>query len=166
MRGACAGVVVASLCLTLAACGGGDGAPEASEVAAEVAAAGEFDCSAVTEDLLVRVGIGYQLVMQIDPERNLETMEATGGLPDPEAFREMADVMADMDASEMELLQFMPPEELAAELRQLANLLEAALAQRDYPADPAWQTLRDFVIASAPRQQMSVSYLLDQASCR
>jgi len=161
-----AGLQRAGLCLTLAACGGGEGDLQESEATSEASAAADFDCSAVTEDLLIRVGIGYQLVKQIDPERNLETMEASGGLPDPEAFRDMADVMAGMDASEMDLLQFMPPEELAAELRQLANLLESALAQRDYPADPAWQTLRDFVAESAARQQMSASYLLDEAGCR
>ena len=158
-------VMAAGLGLALAACGGGEGAAGESEATAEARGPGDFDCGSVTEDLLVRVGIGHQLVIQIDPERNLESMEATGGLPEPEAFREMADVMAGMDASGIELLQFMPPEELAAELRQLADLLEAALARRDYPADPAWQTLRDFVVTSIPRQQMSMSYLLDEAGC-
>jgi hypothetical protein len=165
MKGVRSGLLNAGLCLALAACGGGESAGEEADATSD-ASAGDFDCSAVTEDLLVRVGIGYQLVKQIDPERNLETMEATGGLPDPGAFRDMAEVMEGMDTSEMELLQFLPPEELAAQLRQLATLLEEALAQRDYPADPAWETLRGFVMQSAPRQQMSLGYLLDEAGCR
>ena len=40
------------------------------------------DCSALPEDLIVEVGLGYTRARQLDPE-NLEFMDETLGLPGP-----------------------------------------------------------------------------------
>ena len=103
-------VLVASLS---GACGGRDsdadvldapGTETTAAVSVQNAPAETVDCSALPEDLIVEVGLGYTRARQLDPE-NLEFMDETLGLPDPVAFRTFADAFERLDTSSLETIQ-------------------------------------------------------------
>ena len=128
-------------------------------------AGGAVDCSALPVDLIQQVARDYQLVVQLDPERNLQTMAETVGLPDPDALRTFADAFGRLDVAGVEAGPFDPPSTTAAGQRRLADLLEAALEARDDAAAPSWSALRAFVSEHATSQQLSMSYHLSEAGC-
>lgn len=165
-----AAVLVSSLS---GACGGGDPDVDSSDVrgtetpadaSAQNNPTDTVDCSALPEDLIIEVGLGYTRARQLAPE-NLEFMAETLGLPDPAAFRTFADAFERLDTSGIETMQFDTPDTTAAGQRQLADLLEVALAARDEAGNPAWAELGTFVDENATRQQLSISYYLSEADC-
>ena len=141
------------------------GAEPAAEVPAPVASGGDLDCRAFPEDLIRQVAMGYTAIRQLDPARNLETLEELQALPEPAAFRAFANAFEQLDVSGIEALQFDTPDTTAAGQRQLADLLAAALAVRDDPGDPAWVQYQTFVAENVTRQQLSMNYYMSEAGC-
>ena len=162
-------VVVAS-----GACGGGNTQVETSDdtgtgtpatARPEDGSGSTLDCGAFPEDLVRQAAMGYTAVRQLDPARNLETLEEFGGLPDPSVFRAFADLFEQLDTSGIEAMQFDTPDTTAVGQRQLADLLEAALSVRDDPAHAAWSAFRAFADENLTRQQLSMNYYMNEAGC-
>lgn len=157
--------------LAVAACGGGEpetapDAPARDQAAAPGAAAsGGAACEAFDEELLTRVGLGFQLVRQMSTPRQMESMEATVGLPEPESFRALADALGRLDTSGVDPLGFMPLDSVTVDVRRLADLLEAALAADEADADGHRARLTAFADEMAAPAQASMGYHLDQLGC-
>ena len=160
----------------LAACGGdgGESAPPPEEAAGEdeappaatssAPAPATTDCSDFPEQLLVDVAMGYQLVMQLGPD-NVQTIEEAAGLPDPEAFRTFGRAFERFDTSGIGDAPFQTPDVSGVEQHQLADLLEAALADRDDPDADSWVAFRAFVDGDMTRQRLSMNYYMSEAGC-
>jgi len=126
-------------------------------------------CEILPADLLNEVGMAYQLVrnLALAGGKNLAMMEKNMNTPRPETFRTFATAFEQMDVSTVEALpNFDKPGVAAAGIRELADKLEAALAQKDNLSDPAWAELAEFSKRRQNRQQASINYYLSELGCK
>lgn len=158
--------------VVLSGCAGGEddkagagetGAPPG--VAAGPSSSPTTNCSDFPRELILEVGRGYQMVAQLEPTRTLEAMEETGAVPDPAAFRSFGEAFAHFDTAGIREAPFQAPDLTGPGQVRLAELLEAALSERDDPQDPAWAEFRAFVDENATRQQLSMNYHMSEAGC-
>lgn len=120
------------------------------------------------EGLLNRLTVQRQLVRNVASAggENLDAVQSGDPL-DPETFRTVADVLDRLDLSGVTSNpQFDAPEDVIADLRKTADLLQAALDAGTDTADPAWQELTEFFTAEFfARHGASVNYYLTEAGC-
>jgi len=158
----------------LCACGGSDAPPTPSVTASPSSSsnnilAGGVGCENFPAGLVEQVGKDYVLVrnLALAGGKNVATMEKAMGLPQPETFRQFADVFEQLNVSGVEVLpNFDAPAVTAPAIRELADKLQAALAQSENLSDPAWAELTDFSKRMQNRQQSSVNYYLSQLKCK
>lgn len=161
-------IVFPALILSAVGCGeeGETDAPARAEAPTEEVTA-EPECH-LPDGLLQRFGSQRQLVLNLAQAegRNRATVEDMGA-PEPATFRSVADVLDDVDLSSVAPnAAFDAPEDLVDNLRQTADLLEAALATSGEGGDPAWTTLAEFYTQEFfVRHNASVGYYLDEAGC-
>lgn len=174
----------ALLAVLLMGCGGDD-APEGSEGSADGAATAGSEASPDTADasgeqaatatecdppdgLVERLGLQRQLVLNLAQAEgeNLEAIQSSGP-PEPETFRSVADILDSLDLSGIAANSpFEAPEDVVADLRKTADLLEAALAAGTDTADPAWRALTEFFTQEFfVQHNASVGYYLNEAGC-
>lgn len=142
----------------------GDSPDPADSSNEEVATQAECD---LPEDLLGRFVIQRQLVLNVASAKgaNLEAIQSGNPL-DPEVFRAIADALDSLDLSGIPAMQFGPAEDVIADLRRTADLLQAALDAGTDTADPAWQELNEFYTGEFfARHSTSVDYYLTEANC-
>jgi len=127
----------------------------------------ELECT-LPGSLLADLTIQRQLVLNVAVAggANLNSVQATSPL-EPDVFRSTADVLDGLDLSGLQSVpQFDAPEDVVADLRKTADLLEAALAAGDDTSHPAWQELKDFYTPEFfTRHSSSVNYYLSSAGC-
>lgn len=172
----------ALLTVLLMACGDdGDDSP-AEEIAGGAA---EIDASAGPSDadnekvatvgecnppdgLLGKVAVQRQLLLNVALARgeNFEAIQSENPL-DPETFRSVADVLDNLDlAGVPSYPQFDGAEEVVADLRKTADLLQAVLEAGTDTADPAWQELSQFyTLDFFVQHSASLDYYLNEAGC-
>jgi len=145
-------------------------APESNWVpATTIMSNGQAGCDSLSTELTKQVGMDYQLVrnLALAGGKNLALMEKNNTIPKPETFRTFASSFEQLDVSNVEPLpNFDNPEITAAAIRELANKLEAPLAQKNNLEHPAWTELADFSKRRQNRQQSSVNYYLSESGCK
>lgn len=144
------------------------GVPSSTPTAAAINTNGA-GCELFPAGLLQQLGIGYQMVrnLALAGGKNLPTMEKNNMVPEPQTFRVFADVFEQLDISGVEALpNFDKPDVSAPSIRELADKLEAALAQKDNLNHPAWAELADFSKRPLNRQQSSINYYLSELGCK
>lgn len=170
-------VVIALLALSVVGCSstGEADPPDTDATAAPVEATGapedqaaaEAECN-IPDGLLDRLGLERQLVLNLAMAEgsNLEDVQSLGG-PEPDTFRSVADVLDGLDLSGVEPRpNFDEPDDIVADLRETADLLEAALAAGTDTTDPAWRALTEFYTQDFFIQHnASINYYLDEAGC-
>lgn len=161
-------IIFPALILSVVGCTG-EGEPDApasAEAPTEEVTA-ETECH-LPDGLLQRFGSQRQLVLNLAQAegRNRASVEAMGA-PEPATFRSLADVLDDVDLSSVAPnAAFDAPDDLVQNLRQTADLLEAALATSSEGDDPAWTALAEFYTqAFFVRHNASVGYYLNEAGC-
>src|SRR5690554_1087629 len=127
----------------------------------------EAECD-LPEGLAARLNLQRQLVLSVASSggENLEAVQSTNPL-EPELFRSLADTLDGLDLSGVAANpHFDPPEDVVADLRKTADLLQAALDAGSDSADPAWRELSEFYTEEFfTRHNASVSYYLSEAGC-
>lgn len=160
-------IIFSALILSAVGCGE-EGEPDAAMAEApgeEVVA--ETECR-LPDGLLERFGLHRQLVLNLAQTegRNRESVEGMG-VPEPGTFRSVADALDGRDLSNVTPnAAFDAPDDLVQDLRQTADLLEAALATRGEGAEPAWTALAEFYTQEFfVRHNASIGYYLNEAGC-
>jgi hypothetical protein len=126
-------------------------------------------CEVFPPSLITEVGMAYQMVLNLAfaGGKNLDSIEKSMGLPKPELFRAFATAFEKLDVSAVKPMStFDKPEVSVPLMRELADKLEAALAQRNQLDHPAWTEFAEFTKRSQARQQMSMGYYLSELGCK
>ena len=143
------------------------GAPADVADSSEEPPAAEAECN-MPEGLLDRFNLERQLVLNLALAEgaNFESVQVMSG-PEPGTFRSVADVLDGLDPSGIAPHpSFDDPDDIIADLRETADLLEAALAAGTDTADPAWRELTEFYTQGFfVQHNASMSHLLEEAGC-
>jgi hypothetical protein len=171
----------AMLAVALMGCGGDDAPEEGAEAEApaetdlpddevdpsDEEGAPDSNCD-LPGDLLERLNTDRQTVLNLALAEgaNLEAVESIG-LPEPDTFRSVAEVLDGLDLSGIPSNpQFDEPGDIVIDLHETADLLEAALAAGADAADPAWTELTEFYLQDFfVRHNASIGYYLNEAGC-
>lgn len=156
---------------TLFLTGCGESTPDAAAPSeTQTTSTGESrECEKLSAELVQRVGMEFQLTrnLAMTGGKNLASMEKNMSLPSPDTFRSFATEFEQVDASSVESLpNFDKPAVAANSLREFADKLQAALAQKENLDHPAWAELTEFSKQKQNRLQGSVNYYLSELGCK
>lgn len=156
-----------TLSVCLAGCGGESTGADPNDETGRAPAPAAEGCDPAVSGLVADSMRSFQGVLNIAATRgaNLADVEQVTGAPDPAVYRALADALDGLNLPDEDASVFGSPDEIAAGLGRLADLLDNALAQRDDADHAAWTELQAFSKENLIRLQAGANHYFAEAGC-